>query len=30
MANKQVLVLIRDGYTTRVTLADLQTAPEAD
>lgn len=30
MANKQVQVLIRDGYTTHVTLADLQTAPEAD
>ena len=29
-ANKQVQVLIRDGYTTRVTLEDLKTAPEAN
>jgi hypothetical protein len=29
-ANKQVQVLIRDGYTTRVTLADLKTSPEAN
>jgi hypothetical protein len=30
MANKQVQVLIRDGCTTRVTLEDLKTAPEAN
>jgi len=29
-SNKQVQVLIRDGYTTRVTLADLKSAPEAN
>jgi hypothetical protein len=30
MANKQVQVMIRDGYTTRVTLKDLKDAPEAN
>ena len=30
MTNKQVQVLIRDGYTTRVTLEDLKSAPEAN
>jgi len=29
-SNKQVQVLIRDGYTTRVTLEDLKSAPEAN